>query len=107
MPPYDHLSQEALDFSKTANKLRVMRNVGVPYKPDQIQTAEEVARSNAATIAAGLAENAGVAICEEPSTDCELLVNSRMVALIAYLQRLGRVPADKPSAAADTKEVAP
>jgi len=29
MPPYDHLSQEALDFSKTANKLRVMRNVGV------------------------------------------------------------------------------
>ncbi|MBW1830479.1 MAG: cytochrome-c oxidase, cbb3-type subunit I [Deltaproteobacteria bacterium] len=107
MPPYDHLSQEALDFSKTANKLRVMRNVGVPYKPDQIQTAEEVARSNAATIAAGLAENAGVAICEEPSADCELLVNSRMVALIAYLQRLGRVPADKPSAAADTKEVAP
>ncbi|NOQ84244.1 MAG: cytochrome-c oxidase, cbb3-type subunit I [Myxococcales bacterium] len=107
MPPYDHLSQEALDFSKTANKLRVMRNVGVPYKPDQIQTAEEVARSNAATIAAGLAENAGVAICEEPSADCELLVNSRMVALIAYLQRLGRVPADKPIAAADTKEVAP
>jgi hypothetical protein len=30
-----------------------------------------------------------------------------MVALIAYLQRLGRVPADKPIAAADTKEVAP
>ena len=107
MPPYDHLSQEALDFSRTPNKLRTMRNVGVPYKPDEIQTAEEVARTSAAAIAAGLAKNAGVAVCEEPSADCELLVNSRMVALIAYLQRLGRVPADEPLAAANQKEVAP
>ncbi|MBW2627291.1 MAG: hypothetical protein JRE45_06690, partial [Deltaproteobacteria bacterium] len=45
-------------------------------------------------------------VCEQPSADCELLVNSRMVALIAYLQRLGRVPADESVAAADAKEVA-
>ena len=92
MPPYAHLSHEAIDFSRTPVKLRAMRNVGVPYKADEIQTAEEVARADATAIAAGLAKDANVAVCEEPSADCELLVNSRMVALISYLQRLGRVP---------------
>ncbi len=107
MPPYSHLSQEGLDFSETPNKLRALRNVGVPYTPNQIQTAEEVARARATSIAAGLAQSAGVVVCEEPSTDCELLVNSRLVALIAYLQRLGRVPASESAAVADTQEVAP
>ncbi len=92
MPAYPHLSQEAIDFSRTSVKLRAMRNIGVPYKADQIQTAEEVARAEATAIAAGLAGTANVAVCDEPTDDCELLVNSRMVALIAYLQRLGRVP---------------
>ena len=81
-----------------------MRNVGVPYRADQIQTAEENARAAAAAIAAGLAENAGVSVCDEPTEGCELVVNSRMVALIAYLQRLGRVPEGESVAAADTKE---
>jgi cytochrome c oxidase cbb3-type subunit I/II len=107
MPPYDHLSQEPLDFSETPNKLRAMRNVGVPYKPEQIQTGEEVARTSAAAIAAGLAQSAGVTVCDEPSADCELLVNSRMVALIAYLQRLGRVPAEASVATAAQKKAAP
>ena len=104
MPPYPHLSKETIDFAATAVKLRAMRNVGVPYRADQIQTAEENARAAAAAIAAGLAENGGVSVCDEPTEGCELVVNSRMVALIAYLQRLGRVPEGESVAAADTKE---
>ncbi|MFA9412579.1 MAG: cytochrome-c oxidase, cbb3-type subunit I [Deltaproteobacteria bacterium] len=104
MPPYPHLSKETIDFSNTQVKLRAMRNVGVPYRADQIQTAEENARAAAAAIAAGLAENAGVTVCDEPTEGCELVVNSRMVALIAYLQRLGRVPEGESLAAAETKE---
>jgi len=106
MPPYPHLSQETIDLAGTPVKLRAMRNVGVPYRADQIQTAEENARTAAAAIAAGLAENAGVAVCEEPTEGCELVVNSRMVALIAYLQRLGRVPENDSLAAVETKEAA-
>ena len=64
------------------------------------------AQAAAAAIASGLAENAGIAVCDQPTDDCELVVNSRMVALIAYLQRLGRVPQGKSLATADTKEVA-
>jgi len=104
MPPYPHLSKETIDFAGTAVKLRAMRNVGVPYRADQIQTSEENARAAAAAIAAGLAEDAGVSVCDEPTEGCELVVNSRMVALIAYLQRLGRVPEGESLAAADTKE---
>ena len=104
MPPYPHLAKETIDFSNTQVKLRAMRNVGVPYRAEQIQTAEENARATAAAIAAGLAENAGVTVCDAPTEGCELVVNSRMVALIAYLQRLGRVPEGESLAAADAKE---
>jgi cytochrome c oxidase cbb3-type subunit I/II len=106
MPPYPHLSNETIDFADTPAKLRAMRNVGVPYRADQIQTAEERARTAAAAIATGLAENAGVAVCEQPTEGCQLVVNSRMVALIAYLQRLGHVPEGDSLAVAGTKEAA-
>jgi cytochrome c oxidase cbb3-type subunit I/II len=106
MPPYAHLSKETIDFAGTVTKLRALRNVGVPYQADEIQTAEETAQAAAAAIASGLAENAGVAVCDQPIDGCELVVNSRMVALIAYLQRLGRVPQGESLATADTKEVA-
>jgi len=92
MPPYPHLSHEAIDFSRTPVKLRAMRNVGVPYEPDEIQTAAEVARTDATAIAQGLADTANIRVCETPTDDCDLLISSRMVALIAYLQRLGRIP---------------
>ena len=83
-----------------------MRAIGVPYRADQVQTAEETAQAAAAAIAEGLAESAGVSVCDEPTEGCELVVNSRMVALIAYLQRLGKIPTAEPLAAADTTEVA-
>ncbi len=103
MPAYPHLATSTIDFSKTPVKLRAMRNVGVPYRPEQIQTAEEQARTSAAAIAAGLAEAGGVTTCEERTDDCELMVNSELVALIAYLQRLGRVPEPESLASAEAE----
>jgi len=106
MPPYPHLAKETIDFTQTPVKLRAMRNVGVPYRAEQIQMAEENARAEAEAIATGLADNAGVTVCEEPTDGCQLLVNSRLVALIAYLQRLGRVPEGATDAVAAKMEVA-
>lgn len=81
MPQYGHLASELIEFSGTAEKLRVMRTVGVPYGPEQIAGAEESALQDGALIAAEL-KNEG---------NFEVPVNSRMIALIAYLQRLGTV----------------
>ncbi|MFZ1864202.1 MAG: cytochrome-c oxidase, cbb3-type subunit I [Polyangiales bacterium] len=102
MPPYPHLASTAIDFSKTSDKLRAMRAIGVPYRPEQIQAAEEEAKANASAIAAGLAKNVGVTTCDEPTDGCQLAVNSQLVALIAYLQRLGRVPNPESLATAHT-----
>jgi cytochrome c oxidase cbb3-type subunit I/II len=95
MPSYPHLATQTIDFSKTPSKLRAMRTVGVPYEAADIQTAEQNAQAAATAIAAGLAKEAGVEVCEEPTDGCELVVNSRLVALISYLQRLGRIPVEE------------
>jgi cytochrome c oxidase cbb3-type subunit I/II len=92
MPPYPHLAKSTIDFADTAAKMRALRNVGVPYKPEQIQSSEQDAQAAASAIAAGLAKDAGVKVCEAEGDDCELVTNSRLVALISYLQRLGKVP---------------
>ena len=107
MPPYPHLKTETIDFASTEVKLRAMRNIGVPYKAEQIQMAEQNAQTAAAAIAAGLANEGGVKVCDAPAEGCELLVNSRLVALISYLQRLGRIPEAESLAVVETTEVAP
>ena len=104
MPPYPHLATSTIDFAGTPAKMRALRTVGVPYAAEQIQTSEQNAQAAATAIAAGLANDANVKVCEEPAEGCELVVNSRLVALIAYLQRLGRVPEPESLAAADAKE---
>ncbi|MBT8468943.1 MAG: cbb3-type cytochrome c oxidase subunit II, partial [Deltaproteobacteria bacterium] len=107
MPPYPHLTTETIDFAGTEVKLRAMRNIGVPYEAEQIQMAEQNAQTAAAAIAAGLANEGGIKVCEAPAEGCELLVNSRLVALISYLQRLGRIPQAEPLAVVETMEAAP
>ena len=107
MPPYPHLAKETIDFAGTQVKLRAMRNIGVPYEAEQIQMAEQNAQTSAAAIGAGLAKEGGVKVCDAPAEGCELLVNSRLVALISYLQRLGRIPQAESLAVVETTEVAP
>ena len=101
MPPYPHLARERLDLSDTQSRMRALRTVGLPYTAEQIARAEESANAQAQLIAQDLASDANVNICEGDSTECDLYADSRLVALIAYLQRIGSPPAamfDAPSA---------
>jgi cytochrome c oxidase cbb3-type subunit I/II len=87
MPPYAHLAAEKVDLAVTPAKMRALRSVGVPYKDAEIAEAAADARAQAGTIAKDLAEG-GVEVDPE----------SRMVATIAYLQRLGqKAPLPKPA----------
>jgi cytochrome c oxidase cbb3-type subunit I/II len=79
MPNYGHLAAQRLDYGNTTSKLRAMRAVGVPYTPEMIQGAVDDAKVQAKGIADDLAAS-GVAVAPE----------SELVAMIAYLQRLGQ-----------------
>jgi cytochrome c oxidase cbb3-type subunit I/II len=65
-----------------------MKTLGVPYSEDEIAHAAEDARSQGEQIAADLATS-GATVASD----------SDMVALIAYLQRLGLKPAAAPGGA--------
>jgi cytochrome c oxidase cbb3-type subunit I/II len=80
MPPYAHLASEKVDLTLTNRKLSAMRSVGVPYAQNDIDGAESDAREQGALVAKDLAAE-GVKV----DSDTE------MVALIAYLQRLGKI----------------
>ena len=68
-----------LDTAFTAKKMKVLQGLGVPYTDDEIAQADRLRYAQAVTIAADL--NADPTIKVDP--------NEEIVALIAYLQRLG------------------
>jgi cytochrome c oxidase cbb3-type subunit I/II len=80
MPSYPHLQSTLIDFNDTPDKLRAMRNVGVPYSPETIASASADAERAAEQIATGLAREAGANVDK----------HSELIALISYLQRLGK-----------------
>jgi cytochrome c oxidase cbb3-type subunit I/II len=78
MPRYPWLLANKLDTSDTRAKLRAMRTLGVPYSPQEIDGANDALKAQAAKIGKSLAD-AGVQNVED----------KEVVALIAYVQRLG------------------
>ena len=86
MPPYAFMMDQDVDVSRTAAKLRAMKNIGVPYTDQQIQNAREDLLAQAQKITAKLHEVGATDVRAE----------SDMIAVIAYLQRLG-VPAEAPA----------
>ncbi len=68
-----------LDTTYTAKKMRVLKGLGVPYTDEEIAQADKLRYAQAVAIAADL--NADPTIKVHP--------NEEIVALIAYLQRLG------------------
>jgi cytochrome c oxidase cbb3-type subunit I/II len=78
MPNYAWLLEQTLDKSKTVDKLKAMKSLGVPYDDYAIMKANQDLDEQAASISGNLAKE-GVKV----SPDKEI------VALIAYLQRLG------------------
>ncbi len=79
MPPYAWLLEKELDFDILPTKLRRLRAVGVPYSDEEIARAVADAQAQARAIAADVEANKG------PSG----LENKEIVALVAFLQRLG------------------
>ncbi len=79
MPRYEWLLTDKTDFDILPRKLAVMRRIGVPYTDADIAGAADSARAQAEKIARGLAEQGG-------GKD---LADKEVVAVIAYLQRLG------------------
>ena len=90
MPPFPGLVTDTVDASRTADKMRALRSVGVPYAAAEIQGA-----------AADEAEQ-GKAIVDNLRADGVPDANpqSELVALIAYLQHLGVHPSPAPGGAA-------
>lgn len=79
MPSYPWLYTTKTDFKILNKKLKVLSQLGVPYSQDQITNAEAQARAQALNIAANLG-------LENPPKNLE---ENQIIALIAYLQRLG------------------
>jgi len=88
MPAYTHLATARVDLSATAGKLEAMRTVGVPYPAAQINAARQIATAEANAIAEDLRANGA-----------RVAADSEAVALIAYLQRLGRMQGNPDTAA--------
>jgi cytochrome c oxidase cbb3-type subunit I/II len=78
MPSYPWLLTNDLDVSSTESKINVMRSIGVPYAEGYEKVANDHLKAQSEIIAADL-QNAGAPA--EP--------NKEIIALIAYLQRLG------------------
>src|SRR4029079_7070949 len=78
MPQYVWLLDNKIDTSTTAAKIRAMVKLGVPYAPGFDQQANKVLMKQADSIAANLKKD-----------KIETSPNREVVALIAYLQRLG------------------
>ena len=78
MPRYSWLLTQKLDTSSLPARLSALRKVGVPYPPGFEQTAEKELQTQAAKVVANLKTGA-------VQTDSD----KEIIALIAYLQRLG------------------
>jgi len=87
MPAYPWLLENTLDTSHTAGKMKVMQRMGVPYSDEDIAHATDDLAIQAREIAARL-EVEGYGGMED----------KELVALIAYLQRLGKLPPYEPLA---------
>jgi cytochrome c oxidase cbb3-type subunit I/II len=97
MPSYKWIILNELDKSETENKMEVMVDLGVPYTPQDIARAQEWMTEQGIAIEENLysdpdfAKNydANKANAKENNVEFVEMRNREIVALIAYIQRLG------------------
>ncbi|MFN8010922.1 MAG: cytochrome-c oxidase, cbb3-type subunit I [Holophagaceae bacterium] len=80
MPSYTWMLRDRTDFAGLPRRLAVLRQTGVPYTPEQVQNASSLAQAQAKALAEKLFAQGGPKNMED----------KEVVALIAYLQRLGK-----------------
>ena len=92
MPTYEHLLKQPLDFEGIQRRVDVMAMLGVPYgEAVKNGKAVELARAQAAQMADDLVKQGGY----------KDMGDKKVIALVAYLQRIGKdisQPADAPAA---------
>jgi len=93
MPNFPWLAEEKIDVKNVDDKLELMAKLGVPYSAEEIESAPVAYEKQAREIVSRLADG-GV-------TDAQW--DSKLVALIGYLQRLGQNTA--PAAPAEGLDV--
>jgi cytochrome c oxidase cbb3-type subunit I/II len=79
MPPYPWLLTDTLDLSKTQQKIDVMTTLNVPYTAEEVSGAQSLAEAQAQKIADEIKSQGGP----------DNLADKEVVAVIAFLQRLG------------------
>ncbi|MFN8135068.1 MAG: cytochrome-c oxidase, cbb3-type subunit I [Bacteroidales bacterium] len=87
MPKYPWLAENEIDIASTPAKIRVMQYLGVPYPEGYDQKAIDDVKSQAEKIAAGL-----------QSQGINVAASKQVIALIAYIQRLGTDVGDSKTA---------
>lgn len=80
MPNYDWMLRKNIDLSDLSTKLARLKLIGVPYSEEEVTNAEGIARRQAEEIAASVAAQGGP----------QGLADKEIVAMVAYLQRLGQ-----------------
>ena len=89
MPKYVHLIDQPMDFAAAGPSVGALRAVGVPYSEADVAGAAEAARAQAQKVEEQL-------VAENGSADGVAgIAGRRVIALIAYMQRLG-TDLDKP-----------
>ena len=88
MPAYPWLEQRSLSFDVVTARMQALRTTGVPYTDKDIDDGPAAARRQAETIAEGLRE-----------FDVDCAPEKEIIAMIAYLQRLGTDIRDRKEAA--------
>jgi cytochrome c oxidase cbb3-type subunit I/II len=80
MPAYPWLLSQKLDSSVAGDRMRALRKVGVPYTDEEIRDAQKSIDEQSKMVVANLAVGS---VTNAPA-------DREIVALIAYLQRLGK-----------------
>lgn len=78
MPPYPWLASNTLETADLKSRMKALATIGVPYTKEDIEKAQETLKEQAKKITEELKEQGEVA-----------KEDSELIALIAYLQRLG------------------
>ncbi len=94
MPAYEWMIDDDLDVSSTADKISAMRTVGVPYPIGYEDTIEKEMDEQATTIAKSILTD--LKNGEFSDADVDQLKKKEIVAMVAYLQRLGSDINSKP-----------
>jgi cytochrome c oxidase cbb3-type subunit I/II len=91
MPAYPWLNENELDLSIIDRKIRAMQTLGVPYPDGYDQKAKADAEEQALEIAKDIVNNMPAEIKKAMNTEKKIneLKSKEIIALIAYMQRLG------------------